>query len=125
MSKDKGIPIDQWRWLGQAAHFIGADNCRFRLATIIGKYVVSTVGNYYLHGRDGDGPVSIGAGRTYETYVFHCDGLDECGCCANITDYNEIRSCGYTSGAAATLGHMDMCRQIARLATTNTTGTAQ
>jgi hypothetical protein len=34
------------KYFGNAAHFIGADACRFHIATRIGEVVVSTVGEY-------------------------------------------------------------------------------
>lgn len=90
----------RWKWFGKPGHFICADKCRFHLATKVGKYLVSTVGEYWpergsreihakVHAPDwlaanrhllGDtfdtayfkqfGFETIGCGRTYETMVF-------------------------------------------------------
>lgn len=88
------------RWFGNAGHFICAQWCRFHLTTQVGKYLVSTVGEYWperssreIHARvydpgwlmanahrKGDefdfyymqrfGFQEIGCGRKYETMVF-------------------------------------------------------
>lgn len=36
-----------WEWYGHPAHFICGDKCRFHLATKVGKYLVSTVGELW------------------------------------------------------------------------------
>src|SRR4051812_36676664 len=85
----------EWVWMPHPAHFICARDCRFHLATWVGNYIVSTVGDYEpdsvtreilaqsrgvtLEGR-GDarradyarkiGYEDIGHGRKYETFVF-------------------------------------------------------
>ena len=38
---------DHWEWFGHAGHFICADKCRFHLTTKVGKYLVSTVGEWW------------------------------------------------------------------------------
>lgn len=88
------------QWFGHAAHFICGRWCRFHLATQVGRYLVSTVGEYWpgrssreIHAkvhdpawlaenvhRKGDdfdaaymkrfGYEEIGYERTYETMVF-------------------------------------------------------
>lgn len=42
-------PIDPaaWKWFGVAAHFICGHDCRFHMATQVGPYLVSTVGEYW------------------------------------------------------------------------------
>src|SRR5689334_22405875 len=96
----KTIPKQEWRWFGNAAHLCVSRWCRFHLATLVGDYLVSTVGEYFperasreIHAsvkdpkwlaanrhRKGDdfdfhyfkrfGFEEIGFGRTYETFVF-------------------------------------------------------
>jgi hypothetical protein len=44
---DKEIDMSNWKWFGHAGHFICADKCRFHLTTKVGKYLVSTVGEYW------------------------------------------------------------------------------
>lgn len=38
---------DKWIWMPHPAHFICGNYCRFVLATYVGKYIVSTVGEYW------------------------------------------------------------------------------
>lgn len=94
------ITQDNWEWFGNAAHFICGRGCQFHLATKVGKYLVSTVGelwsaestrrihaeiwnpewwakNKYKIGDDFDsaymkefGFQEVGCGRKYETMVF-------------------------------------------------------
>jgi hypothetical protein len=100
---------DKWKWFGNAAHFICGSDCRFHMATQVGKYLVSTVGEYWpcravreIHAkvydpkwlednklRRGDdfdhaymvkfGYETIGCDRKYETMVFKVD-KGECKC---------------------------------------------
>lgn len=37
----------RWKWFGHAGHFICGHKCRFHLCTQVGKYLVSTVGEYW------------------------------------------------------------------------------
>ena len=84
-----------WRWYGHPGHLIVGQDCRFHLATEIGNYLVSTVGEYLPDSNvreimaasrgitlDGMGDArradfmrkigfqEIGSGRKYETMVF-------------------------------------------------------
>ena len=91
---------ENWIWMPHPAHFILGNECRFHLATYVGKYIVSTVGelwpdrdsrrihaevydlkwyeqNKHLRGSEFDsayykkfGYEEIGIGRKYETMVF-------------------------------------------------------
>jgi hypothetical protein len=99
-----------WEWFGSAAHLIVGRDCRFHLATFVGPWLVSTVGEWLpdsgswdiyadrvggipteLRGADrrnwflkNVGSLEIGAGRKYETMVFPWSGErctdPECGC---------------------------------------------
>lgn len=92
--------MSDWKWFGHAAHLIVSDKCRFHLATKVGKYLVSTVGEYWperpsreIHAKvydpkwleenqhlKGDtfdsaymkrfGFETVGCDRKYETFVF-------------------------------------------------------
>jgi len=59
----------------------------------------------------------IGYGRTYETLVFRTTGdvchAANCACGLPTVDYHELDGRGYTSAGAATLGHLELCRQFA------------
>jgi len=86
---------DKWVWMPHPAHFICSYDCKFVLATKVGKYIISTVGEYFpdapireimatsrgvkLEGigdaRRHDfmkkiGFEELGIGRLYETMVF-------------------------------------------------------
>lgn len=41
------VTKDKWVWMPHPAHFICSDRCRFFLATKVGKYIISTVGEYW------------------------------------------------------------------------------
>jgi hypothetical protein len=88
------------KWFGHAGHFICSDKCRFHLTTLVGKYLISTVGELWperpvreIHASVNDkrwldehshlkgdnfdfeymkkfGFEEIGCGRKYETMVF-------------------------------------------------------
>lgn len=132
-----------WRWFGKAAHFIGGRDCRFHLATKVGPWLVSTVGEYLpdapvreiladsrgiaLNGM-GDarraswmeqvGYEEIGYGRTYETMVFRagepCGG--DCGCGVPTIDGSKLDFRGYNNAGDATAGHLALCAKWAQRA---------
>jgi hypothetical protein len=104
------IEASKWKWFGHAAHLIVGSDCRFHMATLIGKYMISTVGEYWpdrqvreIHAkvhdpewlsenqhRRGDdfdsaymqrfGYETIGCDRKYETMVFNVHPGEECKC---------------------------------------------
>ena len=97
-------PVETWEWFGSAGHLIVGQDCRFHLATLVGPWWVSTVGEWLPDsgswdiyadrkggipiGLRGDerrnwflknvGSVEIGAGRKYETMVFRADPEHRC-----------------------------------------------
>ena len=77
---------------GWAGHFICSDRCLFRRNTLLEfgymKIVVSTVGNYVYDCRLQE----IGAGRCFETMVFHADKEDTKYFDADITKDVEVES---------------------------------
>jgi hypothetical protein len=46
--KQAKIPPERWKWFGNAGHFICSRDCQFHLCTLVGKYLVSTVGQMRL-----------------------------------------------------------------------------
>lgn len=137
-------PKSRWRWFGNAGHFICARECRFHLCTQVGKFLVSTVGEYLprestreiiansrgviLEGigdaREADymkkiGYEKLGAGDgTYETYVFKagapCKEKD-CNCgMPALADACEIAGVRTTTAGAATTAHMKFCNEYAK-----------
>lgn len=41
------ITRDNWIWMPHPAHFICSDKCKFFLSTKVGKYIISTVGEFW------------------------------------------------------------------------------
>lgn len=102
---------NKWVWMPHAGHFIGGHKCRFHLSTYVGKYIVSTVGEYWpsrssreIHAKITDpdwyaankhllgdlfdwaylrkfGYYEIGIDRTYETMVFLAKKANKEQCC--------------------------------------------
>lgn len=140
------VPRSEWRWFGHAAHFICALDCRFHLATAVGPWLISTVGEYMpdsavretmaevrgiaLEGK-GDmrradwmekvGFEEIGVGRKYETMVFRFDkvcDLPDCGCGLPMPEsWTELDADGYNTAKDATEGHYAMCERWAEKST--------
>ena len=107
ITRDIVTPRETWEWFGSPGHLIVAQDCRFHLATRVGPWWISTVGEWLpdsstwdiysgtrgveIEGR-GDarradflrkvGFIEIGSGRKYETMVFRVDKerCDEEGC---------------------------------------------
>lgn len=135
--------IRDWKWFGNAGHFICSRNCQFHLCTQVGKYLVSTVGEFLpeegvreilaksrkldLQGKGDErladwmkknGFEDIGCDRKFETMVFlagkPCDRKG-CGCGMPLPDnWSELDFSGYNTVGEATNGHMEMCRKYSR-----------
>jgi len=108
------IPKDKWQWFGNAAHFCGGQNCRFHLATRVGKYLISTVGDYHPPSSTGENAEEIGYGRTYETMVFLAGRGCACGCGLPEINGSELDVLAYTAPKEATRGHRRLCMKWAR-----------
>ncbi len=139
------VPREEWEWYGVASHLIVGRDCRFHLATVIGPWLVSTVGEYLpgesvrdilatsrgyaLEGRGDEREASwlkqndweeIGYGRKYETMVFRvgeerCTDAD-CDCGQpKVTEWSEVDSDVYNLRGDATRGHYAMCEKWAEL----------
>jgi hypothetical protein len=120
------IPKSEWKWFGNAGHYICAQWCRFHLCTQVGPYLISTVGAY-VHPRHGMGSEQreadwvkanwpgedIGLQRKYETMVFRAGALcivEGCNCGIPCLDpATELDMDGYNQADEATAGHMKMC----------------
>lgn len=107
------IPQGEWKWYGAPLHFVAATKCRFRLGTVVGEYVISTVGDYW----SSDGKREpVGCERWAETYVFRIASWRSCGCpqidCSEIdaTCYGEDAKCEEINA-----GHLAMCQKYAEL----------
>ena len=136
-------PRSDWEWFGSAAHLIVGEDCRFHLATLVGPWMVSTVGEYLpdsavrevlaesrgitLEGRGDErrsswarqaGWEDIGHGRKYETMVFRATDerctADDCDCeLPVIREWSELDSDGYNLRGDAQRGHLAMCEKWA------------
>lgn len=132
---------DRWVWMPHPAHFICAFDCRFHLATYVGKYIVSTVGELFpdagvreinaslagieLQGKGDErkrdyikriGYETIGHDRKYETMVFKAakrfaKGPDHDCCLWEIKSGENIDMLGYNTPAEAYAGHMRLCKK--------------
>jgi len=125
------IEEKDWKWFGNAGHFICGKWCRFHLCTQVGDYLVSTVGEYVPpHKTAGteqaersylkENPLGedIGSGRKFETMAFKagppCVAAD-CGCgMPTPDDWSELEADCYNTRPAATEGHLAMCHKAAR-----------
>lgn len=117
MKQRKKIPPQDWVWYGRAAHFVGAYMCRYRLTTLVGEYIVSTVGDMRISrtGRDADEKQEkIGCDRLYETMVFKAGAACNCGCGERRIDSGrEIDYAPSNSDTEARANHMRLCRKYA------------
>ena len=144
MSGSVVYPREKWEWFGSPGHLIVSFDCRFHLHTLVGPWVVSTVGEWCpdssswdiyadscgvtLTGR-GDarrasflnevGFLEIGSGRKYETMVFRATGKrcerDECRCGQPEWSGSELDSDGYNERGDAQRGHYAMCDKWATI----------
>ena len=141
MSSAEPTPPSEWEWFGCPAHLIVSNDCRFHLATLVGKYIVSTVGEWLpdsevreifaetkgitLQGRGDDrradymkrvGYKEIGLDRLYETMVFEAGdrcAAPECNCGVPNISGSEVDFDAYNLAGDATRGHMAMCKKWA------------
>jgi hypothetical protein len=130
---------DKWIWMPHPAHFICGSQCKFHLATYVGKYIVSTVGEYLpdyevreifakcrgvmLEGRGDErtndymrkiGFEDIGVNRKYETMVFKAKkNLDKhYKCCPwQLSDFSCLEMEGYNDPGKASEGHYKLCEK--------------
>lgn len=114
------IPIEEWKWFGMAGHFICSDDCLHHLCTQIGKYIISTVGNYRPHYKwiveKLPEMKEIGYERKFETYVFRTiKGFCSCGCGIPNIDTSEIDSLFANEIKEADEKHMILCRKYSKI----------
>ncbi len=129
---------EDWVWMPHPAHFICAQDCNFHLATCVGNFIVSTVGEYFppdgvreiiaksrgvtLKGIGDErrhsymtqiGYEDIGYNRKYETMVF--PAMNVGGCCPyRPADHCEKDMVGYNDPESAFKGHMELCEKWSR-----------
>ena len=107
------IPKSKWKWYGYAGHFIGGKSCSYHLSTRIGKYLVSTIGDYRPFGKRGERE-TLGSDDDswFETYVFRCDGESEHGD-PILASWAEIDGERYAVSIEAERGHYRYCEKYA------------
>jgi hypothetical protein len=131
---------ENWIWMPHAGHLIVSRDCLFHLNTYVGKYIVSTVGEWwpdrvvreihakiydkkwFLKNKDlkGDyfdsayfkrfGYEELGLGRKYETMVFKAKKSKE-ECCPFVIITGELDIVGYNAAKDAYKGHLKMCNK--------------
>lgn len=100
---------DNWVWMPHAGHFCGASKCLFKLNTYVGKYIVSTVGEYFP---DGNKIEEIGMNRTYETMIFKAKKSTTHKCCPYVVSHlMELDMKGYNHPEDAYVGHIKLCKK--------------
>ncbi|MBA7548495.1 hypothetical protein ES705_40955 [subsurface metagenome] len=130
---------DKWLWMPHPGHLIVARDCRFSLNTYVGKYIVSTVGEYLpdyevreilvrsrgiiLKGKGDErladymrkvGYEDIGLNRKYETMVFPSRKSGD-KCCPYVAkDWSNVNFDSYNSAEDAFSGHYKMCLKWAK-----------
>jgi len=115
-------------------HLIIARDCKFFLNTFVGKYIVSTVGEYLpdsevrkifaetrgitLKGKGDErladymkkiGYEELGCDRKYETMVFLAKKSEHKCCPYTAKNWGELDSTGYNNSEDAFKGHYKMC----------------
>jgi hypothetical protein len=113
------IPESKWKWFGMAGHFICADHCLHHLATRIGNFLISTVGDYRprRNGEQLGEREKIGCDRFFETMVFKI-GKGECNCGCGLPAFasSEIDFLSANDHKSADANHRKLCRKYARAA---------
>lgn len=120
-----------WKWFGCPGHFICGCWCRFHLFTVIGPWMISTVGEY-VHPRHSNGNErddkkwwnenwpgeDIGMDRKYETMVFRAGkpcNSETCMCGAPEVGSSELDFLPANTRVEATENHMQLCNHWAAL----------
>ena len=115
-SKDNFMTVKSVE-LGCPGHFICASSCRWRRHTQVGRYRISTVGDYYENRERrtlGGEPDSW-----FETMVFETSDADEpdnddCGC-KEVTSWSEVDGDTYSTAGDAQAGHEAFILKYLRL----------
>ena len=141
---NKKIKKDKWIWMPHAGHLIVGNKCQFHLNTCVGKYIISTVGEYWpernsreIHAKIYDsewleknkhllgdafdaaylkrfGYMEIGHNRKYETMVFKAKKSKHKCCPYEMICGEDLDMEGYNDAGLAYLGHLKMCKKWAR-----------
>jgi len=114
------IERDKWEWFGMAGHYVCRHQCQFHLCTVIGDYMISSVGARVETQKSRDW-VDIGSERKFETMVFKLNNQERCaaeGCLCEMPidwDGNQLETrCCNTPGECQK-HHMELCLKYAQL----------
>lgn len=104
--------------LGCAGHFVGAKDCYWRRHTQVGRFRISTVGNYFPLRDKPRHALGYPEDTFFETMVFettagHTAMSESCGC-RTIKDWNGIEQKRYATAGAAQAGHERMVAKYQR-----------
>ena len=110
---------ENWVWMPHVAHHICGEKMHYSLATYVGGYVVSTVGDYYPNGYysklgNKNQKDTVGHGRFYETMVFRAKKSDQKCCGYDIATGENVDFQGYSTAQEATKGHYLLCKKWAQ-----------
>jgi hypothetical protein len=78
------------------------------MTTKIGKFIISTVGEYYPNGPQTKMEI-VGLDRFYETFVFEFNNWCECGCKTPEIDPAELDSLAANTREDARRNHIELC----------------
>jgi hypothetical protein len=117
-------PPETWEWSGKAGHLCVSEFCRYHLATKIGPWWVSTVGEWIpvseikSKGEQACKAEDIGFRRLFETMVFvakecdcgqfNCDGY-------TMSSGTEVDMAPANTAREARKNHLDMCAKYSRI----------
>ena len=98
----------KWFWMPHPAHYISGHRCLFRLATYVGKYIISTVGQQMKEERGQITFINVAGNSKFETMVFRAKKTTEKCCRYGIVD-NPLEVKRYNDRVDAAKGHYKLC----------------
>lgn len=109
------FPRTRWKWQGSAGHFCAADRCRYHLCTVVGPWLVSTIGEYFP--RNDETQQTVGLDRMFETMVFRVEPCDRADCREfHQTSGEELDFAAANTRAEAQREHERLCDAWSRKA---------
>lgn len=102
-----------WVWMGHAAHYCGRNECLFHLATYVGGFIVSSVGDYRPGGILRERK-NVWPGYDYETMVFTAEiaeGQEDTCCPWRIG--GDVAVARTNDSGEALRNHMRLCEEYA------------
>lgn len=104
--------MSKWKWYGYPCHFVGGKNCIYHLATKVGEFLISTIGDYYIE--DNRQTLRSWEKSFYETCIFVCSGEDKNGN-PIIEDWTEIDGRSYETSVEAENEHYEFCKKYSKI----------